>query len=436
MDCPIDIEVAKMQTRSFDRWGKFAREEFSLKEFLLLKGLPKEEKIYSIVIDGKYIDIHLRIKDKAPIVFFFHGAIQRSKGVIAPVFAGFNAVTENLSRVLFSDASLLESNELGLAWHSGNKNVDLQEIIPQIINKIIVLSNSKRQIFAGGSGGGFAALYYSSFFSQSVAVVSNSQTDIRKYNVYHVKRYASIAFDTTPDELNKFINVDLKEVYNKDFKNYIFYMQNLHDKMHVNKHCIPFLQGIDESFSVREEGALLGGKLYFIYPDWGVGHIGPNRNFWSSVIEKIAFYSGDIERLFSSKDFSSFIKNRRSDYKYSVLEKAKDSLFKNELALSNELVKHYFRLSGKHEASAFTLAIRVNYLLGNWSDIDDYYNEAAGLYPKGWVIKYKYALYISENNRKDEALVYMKELAHDRGVRAPKSLLDKIKCLEKLGSKC
>lgn len=418
--------------RSLERWSSYDSFSYSLDDFLVLKELPEKEFILTILYGERYIDLNVRLTKKQPVVFFFHGAVERVEGFKAPVFSGFNAVKESFSRVLVSDSCLLESGDLTLGWYGGSKALPLQKILPSLFQKLIELLNPPKVIFAGGSGGGFAALYYSSFFDDSIAVTSNPQTDILSYYKNHVRRYADIGFSSTPEELSNFVEVDLKGVYKKDRKNYVFYIQNAKDDFHVRKHCLPFFKEFDNDFKM-EMHKLVGNDFYFISPNWGNGHVGPPAVFWNEIIAIIA--SADkTEQLFCSAEFTSDINKLLLDYQDDLVLRSKLYCKSKKIEKAQKTIEHYFDIARKPSADAFLVAFDIYYSAKNMNKLKECFIYSQRIYPKGWVLKYRYALCLDEAGEADEALSLLLVIQEQLGVRLPEKIANKINIIQAISN--
>lgn len=137
----------------------------------------------------------IQIEDNLPIqmrwvnrnsettLVIFSAAITRRAATEVPIFSGWNT-TKHLSvnLLMISDPSLILHSDLNLAWYVGSQH---QPLLMDSITRIMkVFAKTTRLIFFGASGGGYAALSQACRLPGSTAVVSNPQTDIRRFSYY------------------------------------------------------------------------------------------------------------------------------------------------------------------------------------------------------------------------------------------------------------
>jgi len=187
-----------------------------------------------------------------------------------------------VNRIFISDPSLLISPTLNLAWYAGNSKQRLQQILQDIIAKVVSAFGSEKLVFFGTSGGGFASLYYSSQFPGSLAIVANPQTNIARYEPEPVANFAETCFEVSgPDAMERLphsVTTDLVKVYSKPVDNTVAYMQNSTDAFHIQGHRDPFVENLHYSNSVFE---LMGD-------DWGAGHAAPPKALITDVLNVAA----------------------------------------------------------------------------------------------------------------------------------------------------
>lgn len=93
-----------------------------------------------------------------------HGAAE--KDVRLPWFLG-KGVTAGLpvNRIFISDPSLRKSKDFNIGWYAGSKQQpDLQEILADVIRRIVRETGGYNVVFFGSSAGGYASLALSRFF--------------------------------------------------------------------------------------------------------------------------------------------------------------------------------------------------------------------------------------------------------------------------------
>ena len=252
----------------------------SLEVFLDTETVPAG--ISTIYIGGIPVDILVSPGSAKTTIFFFHGAIEPH--FTLPVLSGLG-ISGGLAanRVFISDPSLVLDEKLMLSWYAGNTyQPELQQNLVMIMRKINASLNSDRTVFFGGSGGGFAALYFASHFEDSLALVFNPQTDIAQYSARAVRDYALNAFDVNADEPNPLEKVpagvvtDLCAHYMEPRSNYVAYMQNKADEVHVEKHLTPFWNAVDSNTEVL-----------LLADYWKDGHSPPPKELLSELLNLV-----------------------------------------------------------------------------------------------------------------------------------------------------
>jgi pimeloyl-ACP methyl ester carboxylesterase len=251
-----------------------------LDAFLGLDSVPAG--INSVTVNGIPIDLVNVDLGADTTVIIFHGAIE--PGHTIPFLSG-NGITHGLqaNRVSISDPSLILSDKLALSWYAGNKDQQLQSILPKIIQKVLDSHGSKRVIFFGGSGGGFASLYFSTLFPESLAFVFNPQTNIERYLGRSVRDYATIAYGIADDEYNPLAEIedrpvtDVLPIYSNPVPNTVLYLQNLNDPYHIDRHLDPFIKAKHPE-----------NRIFFHQDAWQDGHTPPPKEMLKDYLQKLA----------------------------------------------------------------------------------------------------------------------------------------------------
>lgn len=267
----------------------------SLEDFLDKKTVPAG--VSTIYIGGIPVDILVSPGSAKTTIFFFHGAIEPH--FTLPVLSGLG-ISGGLAanRVFISDPSLVLDKKLMLSWYAGNVHQpELQQNLVAIMRKIVTSLKSERTVFFGGSGGGFAALFFASYFAESLALVFNPQTDIAQYSARAVRDYALKAFDINQEEPNPLgqipagVVTDLCAHYMEPRSNYVAYMQNSADKVHVEKHLTPFWNAVDSNTEVL-----------LLSDYWRDGHSPPPKELLSELLN-LAVSSPDWKENFTDFGF-------------------------------------------------------------------------------------------------------------------------------------
>jgi pimeloyl-ACP methyl ester carboxylesterase len=230
--------------------------------------------VQTVALDGGELPVSVRLRRSPYLVLSFNGAVDRGKHQL-PRFAatGIHSYTR-ASIVALSDPSLARSESLSMAWYAGHEGFELQKILPDFIRRMIESLRASRVVFVGGSGGGFAALYYSWHFPGSVALVSNPQTDLDRYNSYHLKTYRTACWPSLEADapLSSAITTNLCPLYAERVENALIYFQIANDWGHLTRHFAPFVAGLP-----REHADHLIARV----ATWGKkGHRPVPANIW------------------------------------------------------------------------------------------------------------------------------------------------------------
>ena len=161
-----------------------------------------------------------------------------------------------------------------LAWYAGHEGFELQTILPELFQHIIESLGATRVAFVGSSGGGFAALYYSWQIPGSIAVVSNPQTNLNRYNRGLLENYRAACWPSLGEDaqLEEKIAIDLGPLYAKRCLNTMIYLQVASDFYHIRRHFAPFVAALPGKYADR---------LIVRMANWGRrGHIPVPATIW------------------------------------------------------------------------------------------------------------------------------------------------------------
>lgn len=225
---------------------------------------------YQVIIEnGLPIDVISQNRGSDTTVVFFQGAIDPSWTL--PAFGGMGVSTDvPVNRIFISDPSLVLTDRLNLGWFVGNSRMNTQQKLLSIIRHIVGTWGEQRLVFFGASGGGFASLFFSAHFPGSLAIVSNPQTNVAKYEQPAVERFAEVSYGIKgPDPMSKLpddVTTDLLELYREPRGNMVAYMQNITDLLHVRNHMEPLLAATHPD-----------NEIHVLLGEWGQGHVAPPK---------------------------------------------------------------------------------------------------------------------------------------------------------------
>ncbi len=235
--------------------------------FLRASAIPQGYQI--IVENGLPIDVNVQFRGFDTTVVFFQGAIDPKWTL--PAFAGMGVSSEiAVNRIFISDPSLVLTDRLNLGWFVGNSRMNIQKNLLEIISHISETWGNQRLVFYGASGGGFASLFFSAHFPGSLAIVSNPQTNVAKYELAAVERFAEVCYGVRGEDpmskLPEDVTTDLLTLYREPRGNVVAYMQNSTDTAHVEDHMKPLLAQSHPN-----------NEMYLLLGHWGDGHVAPPK---------------------------------------------------------------------------------------------------------------------------------------------------------------
>ena len=242
----------------------------------------------TLSVSNNFLDLNWFPNGSNNLLIFFSASVARTQKTVLPVFSGTGAIGKvNANILMIADPSLHLSDDLTLAWYSGNENNDLQGLLGNTLKIFSDYFGKNRTILYGGSSGGFASIYYSTYIPGSLPVAVNPQTDISKYYKKFSVKYLTTCFpdilvdnDIEKGFLSTGIDYDVIPRFTQSY-NKLIYLQNESDDHHIKNHLEPFLrkQGLkdinqkENVFPISERILLVKGK------EWGEGHKPPPKKF-------------------------------------------------------------------------------------------------------------------------------------------------------------
>lgn len=209
-------------------------------------------------------------------VVCFHAALAISRTTSYPLFSALRMTTDLNANVLCVSDPILERG-LSLGWYAGAKGQPLQRDLPNVIRHFLAGYDAPQNVvFFGSSGGGFAGLFYSHGFPGSSVLAMNAQTNISEYTQSVVSEYVQNAWGENLLE-DAPITSNLIEVYRDGFPNTVYYMQNLHDSHHRDRHVAPWMRGIPAH----------SPNMNLLMDDWGFGHVPAPAELTQTALEAV-----------------------------------------------------------------------------------------------------------------------------------------------------
>lgn len=215
--------------------------------------------------NGAHLEALLINKSSDVLVVALHGATNRRTKEL-PRFEWMRSLRNTeYSSMYFSDPCLELDEKLELAWYTGWKDYDLYPVIAEWIIKAAQAIRASRILILGSSGGGLAALQVSALIQGSMALPFSCQTAISSYKVDGTRIGAQRSYlravmphlspEVALEKLEPGIDwaapmgdrLSAVERYKKPLKNFVYYVQNVHDYPHVEQHYAPFRAAVEGS---------------------------------------------------------------------------------------------------------------------------------------------------------------------------------------------
>ena len=255
------------------------------------------------------------------LVVYLHGAAGSS---MFPYYNGMS-IAKKYSKhaahfLLVSDPLLSLADELRVAWYTSPYQEEAIIInIASEINNIVSKRGVEKILFVGGSAASIPLIKIGRYVKNSYFFIWNPQTDLTKYYVGHISRWASnlkvdetLLADLSSKESTR-TSVNFKECF-EEKSNYYSILQMFKDDFHLKNHAKPFYEamtGKPALFHPKLSELVLPNVLFHI-GSWerpiitkdGLvkGHIPPRSNRHAEVI--LAFVKhNDPKRVLTAKFF-------------------------------------------------------------------------------------------------------------------------------------
>ena len=270
--------------------------------------------VHSIDFAGIPVDFLFHGRPAETLLVVFGAAAPRGPGTAPPFYSGIGLSSDLRCSVLcVNDPSFYLDDEIRVAWYTGFRGFNFQQILPPILDKVAALT-SARIIMLGGSGGGFASLYYAAKVNlPTLAVAVNPQTNISKYDPPHLRRYARVCFgwqegQDPESSYSGLIDFDLVSLYRTKPRPLAIYLQNVSD-WHVKKHAIPFLQNYGIEWNGSDE---VGDGLYLHVGEWGYSHAPAPKPMLHELLVSLCDWDRSWADAITSPDMPAMIRMAES----------------------------------------------------------------------------------------------------------------------------
>ena len=183
------------------------------------------EKLPDGRLDIQYGDINFECffhyKETKVLYVFLNGAIT-GPGASVPMFARWSYYKLiNGSMLNISDPMYRMNDKLKLGWYYGNREIDLQQRVADMVVKIagVIGVEHHNIIFVGSSGGGYASIACASRIHGAVSIAINPQIVLQEWG------YST--------EFSKITGIDLACDDKWHRNNLIYYLQNHKDNRYL-----------------------------------------------------------------------------------------------------------------------------------------------------------------------------------------------------------
>ena len=252
----------------------------ALTEFLDTTRTPASGR-YDINYGGLTIPCSWESRGHHTTLVTFSGALTPNVTEL-PAFVGWGTTRHLRCNVLMiSDPSLAINPKLRLGWYAGSTS--LPRLQPKLTRVSVALPDA-RELCCSAHPGRIAALEHAPRLPGSLAIVSNPQTDILRYDPPAVKNYLSIAWNSTPESAPQLpFEHEVITRYRSRVPADVIHLQNASDDFHIENHERPFRDSLRPS-----------NRVHFIRGSFGIGHVGPGKEQFTRMFE-----AATSERRFS-----------------------------------------------------------------------------------------------------------------------------------------
>ncbi|MBN1607791.1 MAG: GSCFA domain-containing protein [Polyangiaceae bacterium] len=185
---------------------------------------------------------------RAPLLFQFHGAVDREKRQV-PTFQGVEwRGSIRGTFISIADPSLQLTDSLRACWYQGSEHRNVPQEIADLVAACIGRLKPSRVVFSGSSVGAHAALYHSHRVPKSVCVVCNPIVCISRYVQDHIDDYRRTCWPSlqADEPLSKVITDDVSDLYAPGHANAVICLANGMDH-HFRRQLAPFLARLTDS---------------------------------------------------------------------------------------------------------------------------------------------------------------------------------------------
>lgn len=186
-----------------------------------------------------------------------HGALNRARDRL-PRFERVHTHSRlGLPTLAVGDPTLDLAEDLPLAWYLGTAGLDLHAALARRVREVVEGLELSRVLLIGSSGGGFAALQVAAHLERADVLVFNPQTDVRRYHRRLARQALTTVFGSDVDAIigapGTVERVDaIARLRGSTADLRVTYVQNVHDRHHVDEHLRPFLAARDEMGALRD----------------------------------------------------------------------------------------------------------------------------------------------------------------------------------------
>jgi hypothetical protein len=178
-----------------------------------------------------------------PVVFYFHGALNREKHEL-PSFGFYGHSQSNAFEIAIADPLLNIYTNLSTTWYAGSEMFNIPELLHQLVTSILRTLRASRSVFVGGSTGGHPALLQSWYVPNSIAVVFNPVSSISSYTGSQSKIYRKTCWPSLENlGCKRNLVNSVWNLYAKRCNNNVIYLASADDH-HFYPQVIPFFNAI------------------------------------------------------------------------------------------------------------------------------------------------------------------------------------------------
>lgn len=239
----------------------FERIKIEFQDLKTFKMPSMDRFILEVNNNGVNFEFLFKINKSAKDLLILGSGAYDPNKMSPPVFQRHAWIDDFEETIIIYNDPTLYLGKITIGWGQGTEHRHYLQEQSQILEYIIgILEYEKESVyFYGSSAGGYMALMLSGFIKGTTALVNNPQTLVMNFWPVPVRDMLNASYPNLSKEEveERFIHkINIVEFYKKiSYVPPIHYIQNISATRDVEKHLVPFIDGLkelsEESFSTR-----------------------------------------------------------------------------------------------------------------------------------------------------------------------------------------